>query len=610
VAYFFIFFSIFVSLSAFAESATSNLGSSKSLQQADADAHLLCARLKANPTCKENLGLMRNTLGLTVASCLAERQAAKCDAFVAKFPEYKSKQMSCEPYEVCKLALNSTLGEGCARYGVEVTTSFLQLLQSTGACFSSVSCSGEHFISALLTLVNPGQAALKFGMNVAAQTVSGLANDRDKYRSVACLDPETQMQFGCYLAFKYGSAAFGVAGATRAGASAMIARMARVEVDLASAELRAASKGIPEKSKDLLPRVSNDVPPTVTVARFSGKEVLSPKRFFPKIDPGGPVKVIFKNGEEITGRLVEEHPDYLLVEVAGKTKKILRDANFANFGIADMRDMTVRTFVRSDEGIAQVDQNYLHNIASAKKVASADFDSFAADQSQFTFLEKLKHRHTVASGRGTNVIYNGADSEVKTSEVSPGVFRDESPFYRQFDKRGGAILKASAAHLVDEFDRLKKLGIVRKPRPQIQNYDSAIKQAQMDGSLTRGDQLFPSNPEGAKLIHYYPASETLPIWRKLTYDRYKDAFNAIQKVSGPKDLAGALDKVADYYHTAINSHMFGRINASLFMNDVNVMLRKLRIHEISHGDLDFFATALDYQDFRKVFVTYVRDKVQ
>jgi hypothetical protein len=353
-----------------------------------------------------------------------------------------------------------------------------------------------------------------------------------------------------------------------------------------------------------------NLPPTMLVKGFKGDEVVSPERFFPKVDKGGEIKVYFRDGKEILGKLVEENKEYLVVEVNGKIRKILRDGNFSNFGIATERDMAVRTVVRFDDGISQVSDNYLHNIAKAKDAAKKDFDAFAKDPTQEAYLNKLKRRHAIAAGKDTDVKYNGADDTVTTAEVAPGLFRDEAPLYRQADALGGARLSADASHLAEDFKRLEKLGIKRKEYPEIQGYDASIKEAKANGSLKRTDRLFPENPPGDEMIHNYPAGETLPVWRKLTYERYKDAHEAIQNASTPQDIASSLKKVADYYHTAINSHMFGRINASLFMNDVNIMLRRLNVSEISHGDLDLFATSTDYRDFRKVFATYVRDKIQ
>lgn len=70
-----------------------------------------------------------------------------------------------------------------------------------------------------------------------------------------------------------------------------------------------------------------------------------------------------------------------------------------------------------------------------------------------------------------------------------------------------------------------------------------------------------------------------------------------------KDLDKFLSDLADYYHTGIHWMPFSMVNNSIFMGQVNVMLRHFGFHTIPHDGLDYLALSTDHAVFRRIFRT-------
>jgi len=68
------------------------------------------------------------------------------------------------------------------------------------------------------------------------------------------------------------------------------------------------------------------------------------------------------------------------------------------------------------------------------------------------------------------------------------------------------------------------------------------------------------------------------------------------------DISNMLRMLFAYYHTAINLMPFANINNSLFMCQVNALLRWLDIQTLPHGKLDQYALICSYKPFLRVLV--------
>lgn len=178
---------------------------------------------------------MRQTIGLNVATCHAQLDGLNCSSFFKNFPEYSQNAMRCEPYEVCKLALESTTTEGCRRFGIEIKQSVLSALQTASKCTTNLSCMTSTALSGLRNVIFPAAAAGR----IATAAVQTLRDDASKFKQMGCLDPETQAQFQCYLLASYGGAVSGAGGIIRAGTA--MARMASLGTKLSRGTSRAVS---------------------------------------------------------------------------------------------------------------------------------------------------------------------------------------------------------------------------------------------------------------------------------------------------------------------------------------------------------------------------------
>lgn len=66
-----------------------------------------------------------------------------------------------------------------------------------------------------------------------------------------------------------------------------------------------------------------------------------------------------------------------------------------------------------------------------------------------------------------------------------------------------------------------------------------------------------------------------------------------------------LPLLADYYQIAINTHLFLRGNNSIFMGHVNVILKKIGLKPVNHGNLDYKALVYNSSKFRSEFREHV-----
>ncbi len=62
-----------------------------------------------------------------------------------------------------------------------------------------------------------------------------------------------------------------------------------------------------------------------------------------------------------------------------------------------------------------------------------------------------------------------------------------------------------------------------------------------------------------------------------------------------------LNLLSNYYQIMINAHPFVRINHSLFMNQVNLVLVELGKKSLPHAEMDWLAMILDSKQFRMLF---------
>ena len=108
-------------------------------------------------------------------------------------------------------------------------------------------------------------------------------------------------------------------------------------------------------------------------------------------------------------------------------------------------------------------------------------------------------------------------------------------------------------------------------------------------------------PANSESTHLYPTADYLDEYFVQMYRTSKEAINLINNNANKKLI---IDKIAEHYQYAVNARPFEQINNSLFMNEVNTLLKKAGMQTIPHGILDHAAQRLQPQTFIKYFEDY------
>ncbi|MDB5038736.1 MAG: hypothetical protein JWQ35_2264, partial [Bacteriovoracaceae bacterium] len=104
--------------------------------------------------------------------------------------------------------------------------------------------------------------------------------------------------------------------------------------------------------------------------------------------------------------------------------------------------------------------------------------------------------------------------------------------------------------------------------------------------------------------HFFPRPAFLIFYRT----RLSSLMNEIRSLSpaDSKNRPQFVRLLSNYYHVAINSHLFYRVNNSIFMSHVNYILEAYGLRGISHGYLDYYAFIKSSDQFYGMFLASVR----
>lgn len=77
------------------------------------------------------------------------------------------------------------------------------------------------------------------------------------------------------------------------------------------------------------------------------------------------------------------------------------------------------------------------------------------------------------------------------------------------------------------------------------------------------------------------------------------------KLNQTDDFTTFIDLLAEYYHNAINWMPFAHVNNSLFMGQVNVLLRQNNLQSVPHSKMDVYALLTSTKNFTPIFKEYI-----
>ena len=109
--------------------------------------------------------------------------------------------------------------------------------------------------------------------------------------------------------------------------------------------------------------------------------------------------------------------------------------------------------------------------------------------------------------------------------------------------------------------------------------------------------------EGTKAVYFYPAAKQMAEYLELSARSLEEVKT---KMRSRDSAASVLKSLARYYHLMMVGHPFVRANNSLVMAQINVVLMKLQLKPVTHGELDYVVRSLDSHAAELAFVEYVK----
>ncbi|MBY0369483.1 hypothetical protein K2X33_02280 [bacterium] len=236
-----------------------------------------------------------------------------------------------------------------------------------------------------------------------------------------------------------------------------------------------------------------------------------------------------------------------------------------------------------------VSPHYLENQAVA---ANRFYDWFLEPDPSLNYPAIIKEQHKIScvGADGTKRYFNpNPDYPYYSDSVRPGVFRSEIPPAEKQFNADEFTLKP------EQYARLAKHGYV--PATSVpQNIPGITPREEVEAIIIGtgpGAIFHKPAPFTSHFLLYQKASADA--MRKVIAFKSKNR-NEIQK--DPTELCKAL---AVSYYANINWMPFAGINNSLFMAQVNTILRHFGLKPMIHADLDYLALSSPSEVFQKVF---------
>jgi hypothetical protein len=146
---------------------------------------------------------------------------------------------------------------------------------------------------------------------------------------------------------------------------------------------------------------------------------------------------------------------------------------------------------------------------------------------------------------------------------------------------------------------------MRGPQARLTTMTSGIPQVRFKVSINDIDSAAAPTYrfDGSKIVYFYPAPSRVPEYLGAMGQALAETRSRLHQ---RQSRDAVLQSLARYYHLAMIGHPFVRANNSLVMAQVNVILRRLGMKEVVHGELDYIVRSLDSQQAEAYFVSYVK----
>lgn len=278
---------------------------------------------------------------------------------------------------------------------------------------------------------------------------------------------------------------------------------------------------------------------------------------------------------------------------------------YAKLSFSD--DEITRGFVRRPGGA--LDPVYRANMlrvteafdqALARKEAPADFAAWFAEQHRLAVIGEAPGSFYWPE---VNTLRDGREvpSNLATAETAAGIYRHlrrdqpAATYLTQEVKLGAETLAEIAERTKDRAAQTVMVG------PGIPfSYHFPM----VDGIPAEALPRYTVNKGAGNVKFDYPAAKFVPDYvaeMKASFGRLRTGLAA-----PVVNRDAVLGELARYYHLAMIGHPFMRVNNSLVMAEVNVVLKRLGMKPVAHGDLDYVVRSLDSDGARAAFLDFVR----
>ena len=224
-----------------------------------------------------------------------------------------------------------------------------------------------------------------------------------------------------------------------------------------------------------------------------------------------------------------------------------------------------------------VPPKYIKTSAEAREHLNNAIESGKYTESLESYTQTINKMHKIsyAGKSGKDEWYSSAGEG--ENKINPGVIRS--------DVKGMRNQRVESALQVEE---------IAKRYGDSYRVSTDVSHVKLDGIPP---SYLPTDLGGG--THCYPAGTGLKYYYKEMHRTAKEALELIDSGATKRQV---LEKIAEHYQYAANARPYGQINNSLFMNEVNTLLKRAGMDTMPQGILDIAAMHLQPDAFKKYFI--------
>ena len=245
---------------------------------------------------------------------------------------------------------------------------------------------------------------------------------------------------------------------------------------------------------------------------------------------------------------------------------------------AQRQDMDLDELCRErGNGGRTLPENYISNSKEIRQhfLDAMETGEYLASPQSYIRTMNRGHELAFAGSNGTSYYYNKNGHLARPDEINPGEIMGAYVHPSNARVEESQFVESIARKYGDEYT-LDKASSVKLP------------------GISR--EALPENLNGR---HWYAPGTHYSEYFGEMYRTAKNCMNLIEQGASQSEILGA---IAEHYQYAANLRCYNNINNSLFMNEVNTMLKKANMPTMPQGMLDHVAQRFQPDSFKKYFI--------